>query len=230
MNDNFLSTFPELQNLSFQVLPLSDTTLCEKTIYKISFKRRGYNTRKGLEVDRPKIESILSRFDNHESMLFITTLDYHSKNTINVPLGFINCKAIKKSSDYYKQHNKSIKTYGNLFWRGNTETHQIRKKIIDGLNLKSNKNFELAHWTPSAGLFYSDNACTETEYDVYFNQLKQSDTFLIMRGDKPWTNSFFDCLRANTIAVCIDTFYHKLGWHKIGYKIEDLLMGTSRSI
>jgi hypothetical protein len=48
--------------------------------------------------------------------------------------------------------------------------------------------------------------------------------FLIMRGDRPWTNSFFDCLRANAIPVCIDTFYHKLGWHKIGFNIDDLFL------
>lgn len=226
MNINSLiKEYPEIKKVKWKNLDTQTQSIESKCIYNIAFKRdKHLERRSGLEIDRPKIESILSKFDNHESATFIINLDYQSKNTINMPLGFINCKAIKKSPDYYKDYNQSIETHGNLFWRGNIGTHQIRKKIINGLNLTSKKNFDLAHWSPASGSFYEDNACTEYEYDTYFDRLKQSDAFLIMRGDRPWTNSFFDCLRANAIPVCIDTFYNKLGWHKIGYKIDDLFL------
>lgn len=222
MLNNIIKTYPELNNVSLDILNENTQNLESRKIYQIEISRKGYCKRIGNEVDRFKIESVLKKFDNHKSISFFTPLDYKSDNTINIPLGFIRCGAIKKTPQYYKEYNQNIKHYGNLFWRGDITTHEIRNQI---LNYFENKiNFDVANWRPANGRFYMDNACTEYEYDTYFDRLKQADTFLIMRGDKPWTNSFFDCLRANTIPICIDTFYHKLGWHKIGFKTDDLFL------
>lgn len=221
MIQNLFQIYPELQNVRFRILTEETTTLESKTIYQINTSRQGYGKRLGYEVDKPKIESILKKFKNHEQVPFITTLDYESDNTINIPPGFLCCQRIKKEANYYIQYNKNIEYYGNLFWRGDKTTHKVRE-IVE--NFKKCINFDIGHWTPASGRFYADNACTQHEYDIYFNRLKQSDAFLVMRGDRPWTNSFFDCLRANTIPVCIDTFYHKLGWHKIGFDINDMFL------
>lgn len=214
--------YPELNNVSFDFLNEYTQSLELGKIYQIETSRTGYGKRAGNEVDRPKIESVLKRFDNQKSMPFFTTLDYKSDNTINIPLGFVACGAIKKTPQYYKKYNQSIKHYGNLFWRGDITTHEIRNKILSYFENKI--NFDVANWRPANGRFYADNACTEYEYDTYFDRLKMADAFLIIRGDRPWTNSFFDCLRANTIPICIDTFYHNLGWHKIGFKTDDLFL------
>lgn len=222
MIKNITKAYPELKNVSFSVLNENTQNIALETIYQINISREGYKTRAGNEVDRPKIESVLKRFNNHKSVTFFTTLDYKADNTINMPLGFIPCRFIKKAPQYYKEYNQTIKHYGNLFWRGDITTHEIRNKIVG--YFKKRTNFDVSNWQPANGRFYADNACTEYDYDTYFDRLKQADAFLIMRGDKPWTNSFFDCLRANTIPVCIDTFYHKLGWHKIGFKTEDLFL------
>lgn len=225
MIKNIIQAYPELNGVCFDFLNENTQSLELGKIYQINTSRNSffrYGKRAGNEVDRPQIESLLSRFDNHKSIPFFTTLDYKSNNTINIPLGFIRCGFIKKTPQYYKEYNQSIKHHGNLFWRGDVTTHEIRNKVV---NYFENKiNFDISNWGPANGKFYTDNACTECEYDTYFDRLKQSDAFLIMRGDRPWTNSFFDCLRANTIPVCIDTFYHKLGWHKIGFKTDDLFL------
>jgi hypothetical protein len=223
MINRLKTVFPELNDVSFELLDDQTSAISSKTIYQIQTPRpRGF-VRVGCEVDKTPIELVLKKFTNCQQIPFITALDYQSDNTINMPLGFVCFKRIKQQPDYYIQYNKNIKYYGNLFWRGDATTHEIRKKIVDALNINRPNNFDIAHWKPSAGQFYQ-NACTENEYDTYFDRLKQSDAFLIMRGDRPWTFSFFDCLRANVIPVCIDTFYHKLGWHKIGFDIEDLFL------
>lgn len=224
MINHLIEIHPELKNINFCSLNENTQRIDLKTIYQIQTSRKGYGKRSGCEVDREHIELILKKFDSYQFTPFFTTLDYQSDNTVNMPLGFISCKSIKKTSQYYKEYNQSIKHYGNLFWRGDVTTHETRSKIISYFSLKNNSNFNVANWCPANGKFYKDNACTEHEYDTYFNRLKQSDAFLVMRGDRPWTNSFFDCLRANAIPVCIDTFYHKLGWHKIGFKIDDLFL------
>lgn len=214
-------TYPEINDVSFKLLTEETNILEPKTIYNISVSRNNYVKRFGYEVDKFKIESILNQ---HKPTACFTWLDYKAQNTINIPLGFIRCNVIKKSSQYYKEYNQDIKYYRNLFWRGDTTTHQTRTKIVNYFNNINDRNFDIAHWSPIAGKFYSDNACTEYEYDTYFNQLKSSDAFFVIRGDLPWTNSFFDCLRANTIPICVDTFYNRLGWHKIGFEISDLFL------
>lgn len=222
MIHDIIKTYPELNNVSLDILNENTQNIESRKIYEIETSRKGYCKRIGNEVDRFKIESVLKKFDNYKSISFFTPLDYKSDNTINIPLGFIRCGVIKKTPQYYKEYNQNIKHYGNLFWRGDITTHETRNQI---LNYFENKiNFDVANWRPANGRFYMDNACTEYEYDTYFDRLKQADAFLIMRGDKPWTNSFFDCLRANTIPICIDTFYHRLGWHKIGFKTDDLFL------
>lgn len=184
--------------------------------------------RENLRTNNLVDQNIYNRcYSNIKNPIF-TWLDFVGDNVINCPLGFMSPENIQQQHSYYEDYDAINQYYNRIFWSGN-KTHSIRNTIIDYFKSKSyiNTHIDIDYWKlDDQYSVYEKNKPKPppSEYIYYFNKLKASDLFLIIRGDKPWTNSFFDCLRANTIPVCIDTFYGKLGWENIGFQTEDILL------
>lgn len=222
MSRRLIKCYPELKDVNISSCD-NTSDLLNNHIYFLNLHNKNrINTRVGSNLDYAFIEPILIN-TKHASTFIFTSLDCLAQPIVNLPLGFVSPFLIKKPKDYYKEYHKNIESVGGLYWRGNINTHETRHKIINYLNLTNTKDYDLDHWKPMSGGFYK-YGCSEKEYDGYYNKLKESDLFLVIRGDKPWTNSFFDCLRSNTIPICINTFYGKIKWHKIGFKKEDLFL------
>jgi hypothetical protein len=106
------------------------------------------------------------------------------------------------------------------------ELKEEHVKLLKHLKQKRDNRFFLRHWHRE-GNPYGVVKPTSLEYVSYFKLLSVADAFLVMRGDKPWLYSFFDCLRAGAIPVCVDTFYGQLGWENIGIRTEDIILDLS---
>jgi len=176
------------------------------------------NIRKGRLVDQPLFNKLLE----HKKIITFAFMDAALPNVINFPLSFNVPKSISQPDNYWLEfdHNAHCNYYNKLYWSGSF-THESRG-IINKLIKFNNPSFQLQFWKPIGQIqnekvsVYSDNRPVSAEYIRFFSHLKNSDISLCIRGDKPWTHSFFDYLRASNAVAFIDTFYHKLGWEKIG--------------
>lgn len=179
------------------------------------------NIRDGKLVDQFWTNKYIQYYNTNA---IFTHFDCMGDNIINMPLGFIPSKNISQNIYYYKSYSpNNLKYYNKVFWRGRGSTHNIRKVLINFLKHKKHPNIDVEYWR-SNGNPYRQIKPGPAEYTTYFEQLKSSDIFLVIRGDLPWLNSFFDALRAGCIPVCIDTFYGSLGWENIDIKTEDILL------
>ena len=190
---------------------------------------RGLHIRDGNLVDQFWTQKYIDYFDNP----IFTGLDCKSKNVVNMPMGFMQHGTINQNSNYMFEQNNNNQYFGKIFWRGRTKTHNIRPKIIDYFIDQKSKQVDIKHWNIDNKKYAIYKSVSQMppppkqEYENYFNGLKNSDFFLVIRGDRPWTKSFMDCLRAGVIPVCIDTFYQDMGWENINIQPEDLFLHFS---
>jgi len=220
--NDLLDTNINIQTISENLLPKT-----KDTIIRFSNRQERKNIRKNMLVDQYWANEYIEYYNKNP---IITHYDCIGENVINMPLGIMPSKYISHNIDYYKSYHPIEPQYKNkVFWRGRGFTHNIRKILIDFLKDKKHPNVDVDYWTPD-GNPYGPIKPPPSEYTKYFEQLKSSDIFLVIRGDLPWLNSFFDALRAGCIPVCIDTFYGNLGWENIGIEKEDILVDFHTSI
>jgi len=153
-----------------------------------------------------------------------TSLDHKANNVVNMPLGFMPNKRISQEANYYLNHNKQLECFNLTYWRGR-DTHETRIKVLSHFSKSNEPNIDVQFWDLERKYHPYNRSITPYQYYAdYYNKLCHSDFFLIMRGDKPWTFSFMDCIRATCIPVCIDTFYNSLGWSNIGINPNDIFL------
>lgn len=168
-------------------------------------------------------------FNDKQSTIF-TRGDAIGQNIIGYPLGYNNPTVISTPDKYWLDYdqNAASKYHGQrVFWSG-SKTHKSRE-IINDLNQFNDRRFNLSFWTPvgndpskQATVYAGDNKPRPQEYANYMNKLCSADAALLVRGDKTWCNSFFDLLRAGVAIFFIDTEYHNLGWHHLGYDVNKM--------
>lgn len=224
---SFFQSYSSLLNglpsfsISFDLKPFTVPSILELPLVKGKHgKSLRENYRTGLLVDQPWAQKYI---DHYRDYPILTALDCVGFNVVNVPLGFMLNNAISQSSRYYESYKPQLKCFGTVFWKGSVWTHANRSKIIYGLKSKRDSRFLLRNWHCKRNP-YGRVKPPSCEYSSYFDQLSKSDLFLVLRGDKPWLYSFFDCLLAGAIPVCIDTFYPDLGLENIGINTNDLLL------
>lgn len=202
----------------------------KETIFKLtSMRDKKTNIRQGNLVDQCWADKYIKHCNTNP---IFTIFDCVGENVVNFPLGFIPCDCISQTIDYYRSYSPAYPKYHNkVFWSGSGFTHNIRPTLIDFIQTQSqsNKNIDVNYWKPD-GNPYGKIKPQPSEYTKYFERLKSSDIFLVIRGDLPWLNSFFDALRAGCIPVCIDTFYANLGWENIGIKTEDIILDLHTNV
>lgn len=184
------------------------------------------NYRAGSCVDQFWTQPYIDYYSTHA---IFTPMDCLADNVVNVPSGFMLNDNISQSKAYCLNYAPKLTRFNKVFWKGSAWTHEIRPKVVRYLKSKRDVRFVLRNWTCTSGNPYGAVKPPSIEYTSYFEQLSHADLFLVMRGDRPWLYSFFDCLRAGAIPVCIDTFYGNLGWEKIGIAPDDILLDLDTS-
>lgn len=202
------------------VAPPPHALIALKTFKGENGKSIRKNYRSGFLVDQPWAQEYLDRYKDYP---VFTALDCVGPNVVNVPLGFMMSSNISQSPQYYTQYDPQLKHFGKVFWKGSLWTHDTRGTLLSHLKGKADRRFLLRNWYCEQRP-YGPVKPPSIEYTSYFKLLTQADAFLVMRGDLPWLYSFFDCLRAGAIPVCVNTFYGNLGWENIGIKTSDLLL------
>jgi hypothetical protein len=165
---------------------------------------------------------------NNNNITIFSSADVNQSNVISKIGGYISYSSISQEEYYWLDfdENNHKKYYNKLFWSGNN-THSSRE-IINELKKFNNPDFEISFWKPKGQnpnrpvKIYGGNKPVKEEYISFFNKLKESDISISIRGDRPWTNTFFDYLRASNAIACIDTNYDQLGWEKIGINKDEL--------
>jgi len=167
-----------------------------------------------------------------ECPLFVKGWDMRGPQIVNSPIMHTPAGLIGMRGDYFKQPNaEPIKAFNRCYWRGGT-THNSRSLVLNYFKYKAkDSRFDLDWWVPIRGRgknlsIYKlpPGKFDPQEYINYYNNLKTCDVALCIRGDKAWTHSFLDILRAGAIPVCIDTLYHDLGWQHIGIDFKNLFL------
>ena len=197
----------------------------QKIVLFLAINRNRKNIRKGKNVD----QFYFDKFVKNRKLINFSFSDAELPNVINLPLSYNGSTNISQPDNYWLDFNTSAhkKYFNKVYWSGNT-THKSRM-IIQEMMLFANPSFKLQFWKPvgkksnrEAGIYASKNKPMSSEYIDFFKNLSHNDISLCIRGDKPWTHSFFDYLRASNAVAFVDTFYHKLGWEKLGLKKEDM--------
>jgi len=185
----------------------------------------GVYKRIGNFVDQFWTQKYIDYFDNP----IFTHFDCKANNVVNMPLGLMHHFSVNQNVNYMFKQNHNNQYFSKIFWKGRISTHSIRSKIISYFTSKESSQVDIKNWNIDCSKYgiYGQRHLQpppKTEYTSYFNELKNSDFFLVIRGDKPWTLSFMDSLRAGAIPVCIDTFYQDMGWENINIQPEDLFL------
>lgn len=178
------------------------------------------NPRKDYEVDR-NIKQYLNK-----NITYFTCLNMFGDNIVFFPAAPTPKNLIKQEKGYYKVYFENTKNYYNkIFFRGQS-THDDRNKVINKLQSHNDDRFDVKLINTC---IYNDKIIPEKHYEMYIEQLKQSDIALFIRGDRDMCFNFWDYLRCNVIPCFYgNVSYKNLGFEKIGYKFEDLFIYIER--
>jgi hypothetical protein len=202
--------------------------LYDKYFYKlVAFLNAGWETRvinsdlrKDYEVDK-NIKEYLNK-----NITYFTCLDMFGDNIVFIPACPTPKNVIKQESGYYKTYIENTNNYYNrVYFRGQL-THNDRSKVINTLQSYNDSRFD----TKIINIdIYGGKPIPDNHYEMYIEELKQSDIALFIRGDRDMCYNFWDYLRCNVIPCFYGNFsYKNLGFEKIGYKFEDLFIYIER--
>ena len=119
--------------------------------------------------------------------------------------------------DNTTHENKSFNN--KVFWSGSIRTHETRKHFFDFYSTVDDGEFEIVNFTENV---YTDGLAPST-YDKYIYNLSKSDIVYVLRGDKPWVNTFFDVLRTGCIPVMVSSM-NDYGWENIFENVDDYML------
>lgn len=167
----------------------------------------------------------------HFKFPIFTHLDLKNPYVINVPLGFTNPKLIKQSlRSMFKIECGKVNFNNSVFWRGG-RTHQIRRNL-DSLILDDPEKFSNFKFHPQNTLYELHNfkKVPDKFYKQYIEELGGSDFVFNVRGDLPWTFSFWDILRTTSIPININCMYQDIGFENVGIDIEKMSLNFNTDI
>jgi hypothetical protein len=167
----------------------------------------------------------------HFKFPIFTHLDVKNPYVINVPLGFTNPKLIGQNSlSMLNIEFDNVNFKNNVFWRGG-RTHQIRRNL-DSLILDNPEKYSDFNFHPQNTLYELHNykKVPDLFYKKYIEELKLSDFVFNIRGDLPWTFSFWDILRTTSIPININCMYQDIGFENVGIDIEKMSLNFNTDI
>lgn len=231
----FYETFPDFFR---KVKPYENPDVIfdtyDPTIKKHKYKEQAENTIFILNIDTkhgsrknirtgPRVDQHYLADTSFSKPLFAKSFDMYAPNLINSPIMHTRADLLSVDFDYFKTlSSQPIKFFNRCYWRGGP-SHKDRKQVLKFLGSKKDSRIDVAMWRPKkASSIYRQRpgGFDSSEYTNYFRALETSDIGLCIRGDRPWLHSFLDVLRAGAVPVCINTQYHNLGWHHIGYDFK----------
>jgi hypothetical protein len=120
--------------------------------------------------------------------------------------------------------NKTIKNetfHNKVFWSGGI-THETRANVLSFYNKVDDKRFNVSLFKDRPKRIYAGGLKTET-YETYLNNLSKSDVVYLLRGDRIWTYTFYDIIRAGCIPVMISSM-NDYGWENIFTNVDDYVL------
>lgn len=176
------------------------------------------------------VDQHIFKYNNFKFPIF-THLDLKNPLVINVPLGFSHHKLIQKPLPIHFELPKYNPTFNKkVYWRGG-RTHQIRRNL-DKIILSDPEKYRNFYFKPQNTLYELSNLnkVPENFYNDYFKQLKSCDFVFNIRGDLPWTFSFWDILRSNSIPINVNCMYEDIGFENVGVDINKLSLNFDTQV
>lgn len=99
-------------------------------------------------------------------------------------------------------------------------THAHRKTFFDFYEGINDSRFKIKKFKKN---IYKEREGTAINYDRYISKLCSSDISYVIRGDRRWTFSFHDVLRAGCVPVMINSF-NDYGWENICENVDDFML------
>jgi hypothetical protein len=180
--------------------------------------RAGENLRINYNVDN----RIDIQFDQIKNKMF-SHLDFCKTNIVTYFHGPTSSMTLNKRRNYWMvdKLQKNDKFHNKVYWRGNL-THVSRKKFFNFYNKLNDTRFQIEKFGIN---IYTDKTQKNlsSQFDIYMNELCQTDISYVLRGDRPWANSFYDVIRAGCIPVMISSM-NDFGWENIMSDVDDYFL------
>ena len=179
--------------------------------------REGLNLRKNYNVDN----CIDLPYHQIKNIMF-SNYDFHKKNNI-IPVfsGPTHFEDLKKPQLYWTKDKlpRNNVFHNKVFWKGSLSTHFSRKEIYNFYKNIDDSRFNIEAFK----LNIYKNQSTPEQFDYYMKELCCKDIVFILRGDRPWANSFYDVIRAGCIPVMISSM-NNFGWENIIKNVDDYFL------
>jgi len=118
-------------------------------------------------------------------------------------------------------NNETIKNenfHNKVFWSG-TITHSFRRDVTSFYEKVDDKRFDVSIFDQT---IYRDGFKPGT-YKTFLDNLSKSDVVYLLRGDRIWTNTFYDIIRAGCIPVMVNSM-GDYGWENILKNVDDYML------
>jgi hypothetical protein len=201
-------------------LPLYDNEL--KSKYRKKFK---WKARKGDCIHNLLIESegMIDKISQTNSFFF-TTDDVCGINQV-IPTFITGTpnKLIGKEINYNMKENlpENNKFNNSVYSKFSERTHRYRKTFFNFYEGINDPRFKIRKFRKN--IYKGQGEGTAINYDRYISKLCSSDISYVIRGDRTWTFSLHDVLRAGCVPVMINSF-NNYGWENICENVDDFML------
>jgi hypothetical protein len=200
-------------DFSFKKVDFSEYDINDIKCNQISFVngvRRNINRAEIRIREGFNIDNRISPRPNFRSFCFSCNDFYDIPYMIQIPCGpeFGDNNIIEN-----KKYNSKV------FWSGRIFTHETRKDVFEFYDAVDDNRFEILNFNENAYQL----GLKEGTYERYIDNLSKSDIVYILRGDRPWVNTFFDVIRTGCIPVMISSMNY-YGWENIFENVDDYML------
>ena len=139
---------------------------------------------------------------------------------IPTPSGPTRSGLISQKPKYWLDYNiKNTDFYNKVYWCSRTSTHESRKPFMKFYNSINDPRFHVSE-------FKFNVYATDTDPSIFNNhieRLSNSDVGFVLRGDRPWSHTFFDVIMSGCIPVMISSM-NNYGWENIFENVDDYML------
>lgn len=145
---------------------------------------------------------------------------------ITMPQGPISAGIVSQKEHYWLDYKNTNTSFHNkVYWCGQVRTHETRRPFIEFYNELDDPRFDITEFTHN---LYRANGSSGKKnnpklFTDHIERLANADACFILRGDKPFANSFFDVIMTGCIPIMISSMNY-YGWENIFENVDDYML------
>ena len=127
---------------------------------------------------------------------------------------------ISQKPKYWLDYNiKNTYFHNKVYWCGNITTHETRRPFFEFYSSINDSRFDVTEFKVN---IYHDKVNPNVFTD-HIERLSNADVCFILRGDKPFANSFVEVIMSGCIPIMISSMNY-YGWENIFENVDDYML------